>query len=131
MAARPRSADTVSVAASLPARQVLVVPPGSAGRWLVETDSGSRHLLDLDAGNYTRRGEKVRGGPAWARGVAQPIHDVTEWPRVNARFGVRLVARGGFPALIASSYVTRIVRLGATDERMASDRRRGVISHRG
>jgi hypothetical protein len=84
--------------------------PGSVGRWLVETHSGSRHLFDLDTWTYSRSGEQ-RLGNGLDSPDPLPIVEVDQWPRVNTQFWLWLDVGDDYVQQMRSSYVTRIVEL--------------------
>lgn len=109
--ARLSKASTSPVSAA----PVLELTPDMGGRWLVETESGSRHLFDLDAFEYARRSQsgKVRKGLDERRPRA--IAEIEQWPRVNAAFQLWLEINRRSDLWVSSSFVTRIVPLDTTD----------------
>ncbi|MFZ2237986.1 MAG: hypothetical protein WAV90_00425 [Gordonia amarae] len=60
--------------------------PDSRGRWLVTT-MGSRHIFDLDRGNYTRIPGAGRGDFI-GDGEPQKIYLIGRWPRLGESFYV-------------------------------------------
>ncbi len=91
---------------------VLELLPDADGRWLIETTSGSRNLLDLDSDTYARRslaGELGKGLDAGT--TAHQLVEVEQWPKVNSTFRLWLDDGTGGDVSITSSFVTRIVRL--------------------
>ena len=93
------------------------ISPADGGRWLVETESGSRHLLDLDEMTFQRRGPRGKGDRAREVSDVHQIIEIEQVPRINSQFAV--VLAGPEPdteSYLTSTYVTRITALGFRDE---------------
>src|SRR4051812_16722436 len=86
---------------------VIEIPHDYAGRWLIETYSGSRHLLDLDDHSYSRLGSDI----GHQRGEIRSLLEVETWPKLNTIFRVWLELDDEHDELIESSWVTRITQL--------------------
>ena len=55
--------------------------PGDGGRWLVETVTGSRHLIDLDAMTYARLGRRLKLGGGLDTAATREILLIEHMPK--------------------------------------------------
>jgi len=92
------------------------ISPGNSGRWLIETQSGARHLLDLDEMTYSRLSGSTNIGDNAAPPASHEILDIQQMPRVNSRFRMALaVDDPDLADFISSSFVTSIIPLDSQE----------------
>lgn len=99
------------------AERVLALTPKSRGRWLVETESGSLHIFDLDKRTYQRR---PRAGARRLDCDKSPceILEIEHWPTVNSPFGIWVAhpKKRDYEISFNSTYVLQIVKVPPGDD---------------